>query len=305
MPSSSSNTIANTMTWAAMLNFGRNAAPSGSQEPALTSANTILQTIVNPPFAWRWNRQVIGFITTPGQQDYTIFNWTASFAVKMGWLTIDSNGNCQKATIVAGATGTSTPTFNATTGGTTTDGGVTWTNLGPIGVSVGTSYKFGWIETTSVYDVSGTTPIWKEMESQLCLGYGTEQSRPRFIAAQGDDGNGNITFRLSPAPDQAYPIAVTMQQKASLFTATTQTWAPIPDEFSHIYNWGFLSLMWLFADDPRFGTANQKFVSQILGTSEGLTETERNIFLQNWEAITGQPLSNQMAKSQGFQARGL
>jgi hypothetical protein len=143
------------------------------------------------------------------------------------------------------------------------------------------------------------------MTSKLCLGKDSRQGRPGNIAAQSDDGQGNVTFRLMPAPSAAFPVSVTIQQKPTLFTSVSQTWAPIPDEFSHIFNWGFLSLMWLFSDDPRFGVANQKFVSQLLGASEGLTETQRNIFLQNWQAITGQPISNSDALQQGVQARGM
>lgn len=305
MAASSSITISKTMAWAAKLNFGRNAAPTGTSEPALTSANTVLQTILSPPFAWRWNRQVTGFVTTPGQQDYTLVNWSAAATLQPGWLTVDDAGNSQKVAGTSGPTGATAPTWNHNKGQATVDGGVTWTNLGPIGVPVNATYNFGWIETVSVADVSAFPYKWKEIEAQLCMGSDASLGRPAYIAAQGDDGGGNITFRLTPCPDVAYAVAITLQAKPTLFTTTLQTWAPIPDEFSHIYNWGFLSLMWLFADDPRFAVANQKFIAQILGTSEGLTETERNIFLQNWEAVTGQPMSNATAKSQGFQARSV
>jgi hypothetical protein len=63
--------------------------------------------------------------------------------------------------------------------------------------------------------------------------------------------------------------------------------------------------MWLFSDDPRFGVANQKFVAQLLGASEGLSETQVNIFLGQWQAITGQPISNQDRMQQGYQSRGM
>jgi len=107
-----------------------------------------------------------------------------------------------------------------------------------------------------------------------------------------------------PTPDKAYPVTLQMQAKPSLFTKTKQTWAPIPDEYAHIYNWGFLSLMWLFADDPRFTTANGKFISSLLATNTGLSETQRNIFLQNWYSITGQPQAEQIKVTQAAQAMG-
>lgn len=303
MASSSNTTLLQTMEWAKKLNFGRRSALGNFLEPALTSANTVMQTILGAPFAWRWNRVVTGFITTAGQQDYTLVNWQASLPVRPGFLTVDDAGNSQQAT-TGGTTGGAAPTWSHNKGATTSDNGVVWTNLGSIGLPVSQTYTFGWIETASVQDTVNSQSKWFEITSELCLASDSAVARPRFIAAQGDDGNGAITFRLMPVPDTVYPVAITMQQKPTVFESVSQTWAPIPDEYARLYNWGFLSLMWLFADDPRFGTANQKFVSQILSSAEGLSETQRNIFLQGWSQNSGQPVSNADKMSQGYQARG-
>jgi hypothetical protein len=302
MASSSTIKLLNTMEFAKKLNFNRSSAIGNFGEPALTSANTILQTIVGAPFSWRWNRAIIGFITAAGQQDYTIFNYLASTNVKLGWYTIDDAGNSQKCT-TAGTTGTG-PTWNHTVAGTTTDGSVTWTNLGPVLAEAQGSYTFAWIENSSVQDIIQGVPKWKEMSSKLVLGLESNESRPDHISAQIDDGLGNITFRLLATPDQAYPVAITVQQKPSLFTSVNQTWNPIPDEYSHIYNWGFLSMMWLFADDPRFQTANSKFVTSLLSSHGGLTQTQLNIFLNNWQAVTGQQTQLAITQQQENQARG-
>ena len=302
--SSSSNTLLRTMEWAKKLNFGRSSAIGNFLEPAMTSANTVMQTILGPPFAWRWNRVVTGFVTTSGQQDYTLFNWQASTAVSLGWVTVDDAGNCQSVT-TAGSTGVSAPSWNHTKGSTTTDNGAVWTNLGSIGTKVSQTYSMGFIENISVQDTVNNASKWFQITNQLDLALDSSQARPRFISAQGDDGNGNITFRMMPVPDRSYPVAITLQQDPPLFTSTGQTWAPIPDEYARIYNWGFLSLMWLFADDPRFAIANQKFISQLLGTAEGLDETKKNIFLQGWQQNTGQATSNSDKMQQGYQARGI
>jgi hypothetical protein len=301
MAVSSTIQLLNTIEWSKKMNFGRRSAIGNYLEPALTSANLVLQTIVGPPFAWRWNRVVTGFITAANQQDYTIFNYRASTAVQLGWFTIDDAGNCQVVT-TAGSTGASVPSWNHSINGTTSDGTAVWTNKGPVNSTATGSYTFGWIETASVKDDKSN---WIEMTPKLCLALESKTGRPLYIAAQTDDGNGDVTFRLNAAPDAAYAVAITIQQKPPIFTSTSQTWAPVPDEFSRIYSWGFLSLMWLFADDPRFGAANSKFVSQLLSASEGLTETERNIFLANWQMISGQPVENANKVSQGTQARGM
>lgn len=56
-------------------------------------------------------------------------SWTAAKAFALNAKIGDSNSNLQKAT-TAGTSGATQPTWNTTVGGTTTDGTVTWTNLG-------------------------------------------------------------------------------------------------------------------------------------------------------------------------------
>lgn len=302
MAASSSITLLQTMEWAKKFNFNRSSAIGNFLEPAITSANTVLQTIMGAPFAWRWNRVLTGFITVPGQQDYTIFNYLPLTAVKLGWLAVDNAGNSQVCT-TAGTT-SSNVTWNHT--GTTTDGSVVWTFVGSLNnTEVTSNYSLAWIETSSVQDTfSSNAPGWKEMESKICLGLDGKTARPAYIAAQTDDGLGNVTFRVMSTPGNAYPVVLTLQQKPPLFVKLSQTWAPIPDEYAHIYNWGFLSLMWLFADDPRFQLANGKFVAALVGANGGLDRTQLSIFLQNWYAITGQPQANAMKMQQSIQGNG-
>jgi hypothetical protein len=302
---SSTITLLSTMEWAKKFNFLRQSGLGGRMEPAITSANTVMQTILGAPFAWRWNRVVTGFVATPGQQDYYLLAaWPAASAVNRGWLVVDSNGNSQSV-LVAGMTGLTIPNWNKNVGAQTQDGQAIWTNLGSLGTNVSTTYSFAWIETVSLMDNVQTNPKWIEIETKICLGLDSTPGRPRFISAQGDDGSGNILWRVVPIPIKYTPITITLQQKPPLFTSLNQTWNPLPNEYMHVANWGFLSLMELFADDPRYTVANQKFVTALLSANEGLSETNRNIFLNNWEFITGQPVGNAARMQQGDQSRGV
>ena len=56
--------------------------------------------------------------------------WTATHAYKLGDQIGDSNGNIDTVS-VAGTSGAAEPTWSTTVGGTTTDGPVTWVNIGP------------------------------------------------------------------------------------------------------------------------------------------------------------------------------
>lgn len=301
----SSITLLQSTDWAKRFVFKRPLALGNFNEPAITSANIILQTIVGAPFSWRWNRVLTGFITVPGQQDYTIFNWLLHTTVTLGYVLVDSNGYSQQIT-TAGVTGATIPTFNATVGGITTDGSAIWTNLGLIGVrNISTTYSLNWIENASIQaqDPNTCELIWKQITPHLDLGIDTQRSRPHSISAQFDQGNNNVTFRLMSCPDKAYPVQIQLQQKPPIITSLNNTWSPIPDEYSRLYNWGFLGQMFSYADDARAQYANQKFVANLLSSAEGLTATELNVFLGNWEQVTGQPLVNSSNLQQGTQAR--
>jgi hypothetical protein len=140
------------------------------------------------------------------------------------------------------------------------------------------------------------------MDVKNTLALDSIQGRPQFINPHTEDANGNVTFRLMPAPDLAYPVSIHIQLSAPEISSLNATWAPIPDYMQYVYDWGFLALMWAFADDPRFTFANQKFTAGLLGRAQGLSEEERNIFLNNWNNLTGQ---QQQQTQQGIQARGM
>jgi hypothetical protein len=239
---SSSITVAQTIDWAKRFVFRRPLNLGNFNEPAVTSANTVLQTIIGPPFSWRWNRKIKTFTTSPGQQDYP----------------------------------------------------------------VSTTSDFGWIENASIQETNTVTGLveWKQITSHIDLGLESAKARPHSISAQFNDSDGNITFRLMPCPDKAYPVSIQYQMKPPVIDGTESTWSPIPDEYSRLYNWGFLALMYMYADDPRFQLANQKFVTNLLSTSEGLTETEMNIWLNNWQQVTGSPTVKADNIAQGRQGRG-
>lgn len=228
--------IADSIEWTKKLNFGRNSVIGNSLEPALTSANIVMQTILGPPFQWWWNNEVKTFTCTPGQQDYVV-------------------------------------------------------NIP----------EFGHIEHASVQDP--TTQAWKQLEVKNSLAMDATSGRPRFLSVNTQNpATGDVTFRVMPAPDKAYTVTVQIQDAAPLLANVNSTWSPIPDYLGYIYNWGFLAMMYMFADDPRFAVANQKFVAHLLGASEGLDEQQKSIFLNNWTSMTGPQIQQ---TQQGIQARGV
>lgn len=211
-----------------------------SGEPAMTIANNVLQFILAPPFAWRWNRNKVSFTTS-------------------------STANTQ-----------------------------TYTEL----VS-----DFGWIEQATAND--GVT-TW-ELTPRLVLPDASDVGKPTHISPDSDDDQGNVTFKLFPVPPKStqYTITVVYQKKPVIFTATTGTWSPIPDEYAYIYNAGFLAGAYENAGDVRFSVAYQKFIESLIACNEGLTDDEKSIFLTDKLFAIRQAQDAQMAVAQGRQSRGM
>ena len=189
-------------------------------DPAFSNADWVMQTILAPPFAWRWNRmgaspQVPTFVTVLGQTDYAV-----------------------------------------------------------------SSPNFGWVEKAVGYDPNNG---YKAFELQVVLNLGAEPAanEPARISAQYDNTTGTITFRLFPAPDKVYNVVIESQNAAPLFTVETQTWAPIPDWMSYIYNTGFDARAYEYMNDPRYQGTMQLFYTQLAAASEGLTDSQKNIWLQD------------------------
>lgn len=161
--------------------------------------------------------------------------------------------------------------------------------VSPIKCSVGlTDYTvsipdFGWLEKAWVVfpTVQGETTRVKELSVLNNLAQEQTQNESGFISAVYDDNNGNITFRILPSPDQAYILYINYQKSAKSFTKTTDTWSPIPDYMSYIFTQGFLAKAYEFRDDERFAFLYSQFLKQTVSASDGLTDTQKNIFLES------------------------
>lgn len=139
---------------------------------------------------------------------------------------------------------------------------------------------FGWIEKAVAYEpVNGY--LTHELQVGLIFGADAQTNQPARISAQFDDGEGNITFRIFPAPDQVYNIVVEYQNSASLFTSVDQTWEPIPDYLSFIYNSGFDAKGYEYTNDPRYMTTMQLFLQQLVDSSENLSQTQKNLWIED------------------------
>ena len=188
---------------------------AGTTDPALAMGDWVRNTILQPPFAWRWNRTEMSLPLVTGQQDYTV----------------------------------NVP-------------------------------NFGWLESATVFDTVSTPNAAYRLEVDLNPGTEIVDNQPNKISARIDDGNGNITFRLAPPPTANFTTATLTYQNASpRFAKMSDTFAPIPDYFSHIVQQGMLAKAYEFVGDERFPATLQMFVRSLIGANGGLTESQKNLFV--------------------------
>lgn len=214
MPASSTITLDRSVKYVRRFIFNNPLTFSGTTDPALWMADWVRNTILQPPFAWRWNRTEITQALTTGTQDYLV-------------------------------------------------------NLP----------NFGWLESATVKDTVSTPNASYRMEIALNPGTEIVNNQPNQVAARLDDGNGNITFRFTPPPTASFTTATLAYQNASpKFVNMSDTWAPIPDYYSNIYQTGLLAKAYEFCGDERFPATMQMFVRSLVGANGGLTQTQVNLF---------------------------
>lgn len=308
--------MANTLTLQSSINFAqafggyKSLTVGTANEPAVTAANLILQTIVSPPFCWNFNRASASFLTVPGTQDYAEAVASFGFIEKAGYVPAASITNTSLTSNVATyiAANTFTAGQNVSVVGTQNDTG-TFNILNKSIVSAsGTQFTVAITsaDIPSASDVGFATSgkITEIPGVQNVLGSGNESGAPNFVSPQIDDNRNNITFRVLPIPDQVYQINVIYQKRIpALMAGPTSSWAPIPDHYSYIYQWGFTAMMMAYFSDARWMSFSQKFVAALLGAAEGLEEEERNIFQSAWLSMISENQAKGLQTQQGVGAR--
>ncbi len=307
-------TLQNTVDFTKPFLNWANLAIGTNNEPAMSTANLILQTIVGPPFVWPWNRATTTFQTTQGVQDYTMN--IASF----GFLETASLQMCGVITsVIADGTTAIFQAINNFNGGAI-DGGFPT----PVVISGCTTVALNGTQTmlsaTPTSFTISTATIVSEAESgalalagkimPLELKWGAitaanEQARPQFISTQLSNESGvSFSLRILPVPDTTYQVNLTYQQSPTLFTSLSNTWG-IPDQLEYIYTYFFQFLMFDYFDDPRAARYRQLAVASLLSRADGLELSDRNLFLGNWLDLMDEETHSEQRVSQGSQSRGI
>jgi hypothetical protein len=287
-------------------------------EPAVTSANQALQTIVGPPFIWPWNRSTVAFQTVPGVQSYSVA--IANFGYLEG-ATIQLSGVITTATILSHvATIACVNNFNTLPNGgvgqTVTLSGCTTAALNSTFVltsvtNTGFTFATAHADLSTETEPTGALALAGDtMGLELKWGAMHEaraQDRPTFIATQScDEAGTTFLFRLMPVPDLLYQVNLTYQNSPGAFSNSNlnQVWG-IPDQLEYIYNYFFAFFVFDYFDDPRAARYRQLAVAALLARQTGLSKTDRNLFLGNFLDLMKEETSEEQGSQQGVQSRGL
>lgn len=286
----------------APLTFASGPIGGRTSDPALSIGDWVRQTLLSPPFAWRWNRATTTITTVIGTQDYVASTASAvtmtcpnptTVQITSNVLTLTSAGFGGTTTFgavvnFAGFTHASLLFLNGTSATVISSSATVLVvaynhaNVGPVseigGVATARVFaapNFGWLEKASI-TASG---VAKELEVAMVLAEDSQQNLPVKIAPQLDNGAGTVTFRLLPVPDKVYTLQLTWQQAAPTFTATSDTWSPLPDYMYHIYSSGVLAKAYEYLGDARWPFTMNMFLKQLVSFHGGLTESQVNVFL--------------------------
>jgi hypothetical protein len=169
---------------------------------------------------------------------------------------------------------------------------------------------FGFLEKVTVTDPS-TNEIFelKDVYNAGALTPTTAASatrqRPAACSVKTVTYGTSVQLRFMGSPDKAYAVNLIYQMLALPFTNAASAWAPIPDWFADVFNTLFLAEAFQMADDQRSAQYRQRGMATLLAKSEGLSDTQKNAFLEQVMALTRQATSSNIRNQQGSQARGI
>lgn len=262
-------------------------------EPAVSIATIIRNSLLGPPNAWVFNRNEVTFPTVVGQQDYNQASVTDLGFIEKVSLTNDQ-GNIIEIKDIYNTNSLSHSSFQQR----------------PSAISIqssdlvaGSVFRF-----LGVPDKIYTVTIVYQREAPV---FG-----PFFITSNASFSGPNTTYTGSfnvasfPTGSIANISGYTAGNVANngsfvVVSCTTTTlvvanaagvasvqagyvsnlsWNPIPDQFSDIYNNLFLSEAMALVDDSRAQLYRQRGVAAFISKATGLTDTQKNVFVQQWLA---------------------
>lgn len=287
--------LQNTLNWAAPYIQGTPITAWLGQEPAISIASMVRNSMTNPPMTWFWNRGEVTFSTVIGQQDYTLATMPDLSFVEKVSLT-DDQGNVYEVKDVYNNTALAVSSFQQRPSAMSVESSsiistvlnykirflgvpdkiyfvtVTYQKLAP---------QFGPFFISAAANASSGNTVYTGTFDTLSFPVGDTAVVTGFVTHTVNNGSFPVVAVTSTTLTlaNAAGVAETIQAYVSDFS-----WAPIPDQYSDVYNNLFLAEALAVVDDPRAQLYRQRGVAAMLSKASGLTEMQKNAFAQQWLA---------------------
>ena len=298
-------------------------------EPAISIANMVRNSIINPPLTWPWNRNEY-LINTPNspasltinQQDY-IFNITDfAYLETISLLSTDGNDGFQINDIyntntlaVASPTQVAQPNSASVKFYTpNTSVAIRFLSIPDQNYTGVITYQklatpFQGFAFQAVEVISGVAFYLFSVAQPSAASNGLAGQTVQVNGFDIGANNGSFvcTASTSTMLTLTNPAAVTdVVSTPGPASGVIGTWSPIPDSYVDVYNNLFLAEALAIAGDEREQLYRQRGVAALLSKSEGLSEMQKNYFMMQWIARgTSQQMAAQMRVQQGSSARGV
>jgi hypothetical protein len=306
-------TLQQSINWSqAFIEYSPLTAGTGS-EPAVSIASIIRSTVLNAPLIWPWNRvEYIGTSTIVGTQDYILPITDFGFIEKVSLVDgIDGKIYEMKDVYNTAALSISSTQQRPNAACVISNIPGTSIKLRFMGVpdkvySITISYQkaailFNQFSIISAANALGGNTVYTGIFTPASFPVGSLASVSGFVTLTN-----NGTFLVVSATPSVLTLANAAGVAETRAAMTiNQSWYPIPDYFSDVFNSLFLAEAFQSVDDARATQYRQRGIAALLSKAEGLTLMQVNAFLAQWGIRNSQTASEQLKVQQSTQARGV
>jgi hypothetical protein len=309
------NTLISTIAWAQpYIQYSPLTAGTGF-EPAASIASMIQNSILNPPLTWSWNRIEDSSQTTQvGKQDYLYNLSNFGFMEKISltdqegkiWELKDIYNTEALSKSVVQQRPSAAVILNYSHGASFTlrflgvPNQVYTINLTYQGLAI----QFSSFQTTAVANTADGNTIYTGVFIPSSFVPGEQAYFAGFTNAV-NNGLFTIISSTSTLLTVANSAGI-LEVPAIPASSVNVSWAPIPDQYSDVYNNLFLSEAFQTASEPEEAARyRQRGVAALLAKSEGLTQVQYNAFLSQWLTREDVIAASALRVQQAGQARGV
>jgi len=170
---------------------------------------------------------------------------------------------------------------------------------------------FGFLEKVTLTDPSGNTWNVSDVYNTAALGLGdatpNKRNRPNSASVHTINFGTSFKLRFLAVPDQVYLITLDYQKLVAPLTALTGNAGTlvVPDQYIDIFDNLFVGEALANVDDGRANTYRQRGVTALLAKSEGLSDMDKNLFLEQYWMRDRQMLAGTLRTQQAAQSRGV